>query len=620
MNDPAQPAARPSALPAESSLPLGGQSVAVVGAGTMGRGIAQLLLQAGATVTLIDPSEEALAGATRDLESTLRMLESKRRLAEPPAALLGRLRTHTRPDGAAEATWAIEAAPERLELKRSLFADLAAAAPEARLATNTSTLSVTSIAAGCGRPQDVIGIHFFNPAPLMRLVEVIPGVETRPDLVDQAVELARALGRTPVVAQDRPGFIVNRVARPYYGEALRLAGEGVPIEDIDASLRAAGFRMGPFELLDLIGLDVNLAATICVYEAFFHEPRYRPHPLQRAMVEAARLGRKSGRGFYRYDDDAPEEERPGAVATGSVAADGEPSGAVAAARAPNSQPRLFVIGDGVVAETLRARLPQADRPEAADLVLDARVDLDVKRARPPRRDDGGADVPGLSATLCWAHSASAAAGAVGGANGMTTATSTAVNATSDAATDAAAGGANAVESTVGFSLLPGASLPDEPITIELMAPVTASGARLREVADVLRAAGARVVVLPDHAGGAAFRIVGLLVNEATSALAEGLATAEDIDTAMELGVNYPSGPLAWAEALGLPDVWTALRGLHLETGAERFAPHPLLAKLVAAGGRAFADVTASGAGLRRAPGGGGHEGAAADDRATRRSR
>ncbi len=153
-----------------------------------------------------------------------------------------------------------------------------------------------------------------------------------------------------------------------------------------------------------------------------------------------------------------------------------------------------------------------------------------------------------------------------------------------------------------------------------MAPVTASGARLREVADVLRAAGARVVVLPDHAGGAAFRIVGLLVNEATSALAEGLATAEDIDTAMELGVNYPSGPLAWAEALGLPDVWTALRGLHLETGAERFAPHPLLAKLVAAGGRAFADVTASGAGLRRAPGGGGNEGAAADDRATRRSR
>lgn len=594
MNDPAQPAARPSALPAESSLPLGGQSVAVVGAGTMGRGIAQLLLQAGATVTLIDPSEEALAGATRELESTLRMLESKRRLAEPPAALLGRLRTHTRPDGAAEATWAIEAAPERLELKRSLFADLAAAAPKARLATNTSTLSVTSIAAGCGRPQDVIGIHFFNPAPLMRLVEVIPGVETRPDLVDQAVELARALRRTPVVAQDRPGFIVNRVARPYYGEALRLAGEGVPIEDIDASLRAAGFRMGPFELLDLIGLDVNLAATISVYEAFFHEPRYRPHPLQRAMVEAARLGRKSGRGFYRYDDDAPEEERPGAAATGSVAADGEPSDAVAAARAPNSQPRLFVIGDGVVAETLRARLPQADRPEAADLVLDARVDLDVKRARPPRRDDGGADVPGLSATLCWAHSASAAAGA--------------------------AGGANAVESTVGFSLLPGASLPDEPITIELMAPVTASGARLREVADVLRAAGARVVVLPDHAGGAAFRIVGLLVNEATSALAEGLATAEDIDTAMGLGVNYPSGPLAWAEALGLPDVWTALRGLHLETGAERFAPHPLLAKLVAAGGRAFADVTASGAGLRRAPGGGSHEGAAADDRATRRSR
>src|SRR5690606_18517762 len=203
--------------------------------------------------------------------------------------LLARLRTDPSVEAAADASWVIEAAPERLELKRTLFAQLATVAPGARLATNTSTLSVTSIAAGCGRPEDVIGIHFFNPAPLMRLVEVIPGVETRPDLVQEAVELARALGRTPVVAQDRPGFIVNRVARPYYGEALRLAGEGVPVKDLDASLRAAGFRMGPFELLDLIGLDVNLAATISVYEAFFQEPRYRPHPLQRTMVEAQRL-------------------------------------------------------------------------------------------------------------------------------------------------------------------------------------------------------------------------------------------------------------------------------------------------------------------------------------------
>jgi len=539
----------------------------------MGRGIAQLLLQAGATVTLVDPSDDALAGAARDLESTFRMLEGKGRLAEAPDTLIARLRTDPSVEAAADASWVVEAAPERLELKRTLFAQLATVAPGARLATNTSTLSVTSIAAGCGRPEDVIGIHFFNPAPLMRLVEVIPGVETRPDLVQEAVELARALGRTPVVAQDRPGFIVNRVARPYYGEALRLAGEGVPVKDLDASLRAVGFRMGPFELLDLIGLDVNLAATISVYEAFFQEPRYRPHPLQRTMVEAQRLGRKSGRGFYRYDAAAPPEERPGAPAT-DIPASGRPH---------RPSPRVFVIGDGAVADALRTHLVQADGPAAADLVLDARVTLDAKRADPtdhgyptdhahaadpadatdPRAGAGATGSTAPVATLCWAHSASAAA--------------------SNAASNAA----------VGFSVVPGAAGPDGPLTVELMAPVTAPPGSLRQVADLLRAAGARVIVLPDHAGGVAFRVVGLLVNEAISALAEGLATTADIDTAMTLGVNYPAGPFAWAEALGLADVWAGLRGLHHETGAERFAPHPLLTKLVAAGGRSFADLAAS---------------------------
>lgn len=562
MTDPDPSAASQDAAATDRSEPVRGRRVAVLGAGTMGRGIAQLLLQAGATVPLIDPSQEALDGARDELRRTFEMLAGKGRLTETPATLLGRLVLDTRLGAAADVVWAIEAAPERLELKRALFAELAHVAPDADLATNTSTLSVTSIAAGCPRPAAVIGMHFFNPAPLMRLVEIVPGIETTPTLVARATALAHALGRTPVVAQDRPGFLVNRVARPFYGEALRLAGEGVPVRAIDASLRAAGFRMGPFELLDLIGLDVNLAATISVYEAFFHEPRYRPHPLQRAMVEAGRLGRKRGRGFYRYDEGAPAHDRPGddAGVVGGATAAPTP----ASTRAGGAAPRAYVIGEGAVAAALRAALPLADEPTRADLVLDARVRPEDRSAvRPAARPAEAAGAPVASdgppvAMLCWATSASAVCAAAG--------------------------------ARAGFSLVPGAAATDAPLTLEVMAPVDVPLATLDPIRETLHAMGARTVPLPDQAGGAAFRVVALLANEAVSALAERLASVDDIDTAMRLGVNYPRGPLAWAEHLGLADVRAALQGLHQETGAERFAPHPLLTKLVLAGARSFADA------------------------------
>ena len=362
----------------------------VLGAGTMGRGIAQLLAQAGSRVALCDADASVLASARRSLEGVFAMLADKGRLEAPPDAVLARLSFVGEPPADDGVAWVFEAIHEDLEAKRSLFERAARAYPHASLATNTSTLSVTAIAAGCSRPEGVVGMHFFNPAPLMPLVEIVPGVRTDPELVEAAVAVARSLGRTPVVAQDRPGFIVNRVARPFYGEALRLAGEGVRVETIDRAAKCAGFPMGPFELLDLIGIDVNLSATRSVYQAFFQEPRYRPHPLQAAMVEAGRLGRKSGRGFYRYGE---EDGGPPAPAASP--------GAPAAPRRRTDAPRVAVLGQGAVARTLRERLPVAERPAEAALVLDARIDL-ADKALPDELD-------GLpAATLCWAHSASRA--------------------------------------------------------------------------------------------------------------------------------------------------------------------------------------------------------------------
>jgi 3-hydroxybutyryl-CoA dehydrogenase len=203
----------------------------------------------------------------------------------------------------------VEAIPEDLELKRDAFRRLdAVAEPETILATNTSSLSVSGIASAAGRPERVVGMHFFNPVPLMALVEVVGAPGTDPNVVEATAAAARRLGKTPVLAADTPGFIVNRVARPYYLEAMRILGDGLAgVEEVDAAMRAAGFRMGPFELVDTIGADVNLAVSQSMYDAFAQDPRYRPHPIQETVVAAGRLGRKSGGGFYDYAADGSKQ-------------------------------------------------------------------------------------------------------------------------------------------------------------------------------------------------------------------------------------------------------------------------------------------------------------------------
>jgi 3-hydroxybutyryl-CoA dehydrogenase len=288
--------------------------VAVVGAGTMGAGIAQVAAVAGHPVIVYDAVEGAAARAVAAVRDRVARLVQKGRL-EGPVDL--RLEVAGELGELARAACVIEAVAEDLAVKQALFADLEkVVAPDCVLATNTSSLSPTAIAAGLSHPGRLVGLHFFNPAPVMRLVEVVSGLATDPAVAAAVTRLAQDWGKQVVQASATPGFIVNRVARPFYAEALRLAEERVASPaTIDAVLtRAGGFRMGPFALMDLVGQDVNEAVTRSVWTAFGYDPRFAPSLLQRAMVEAGWLGRKTGRGWFRYGDDAEPSEPDAAPA------------------------------------------------------------------------------------------------------------------------------------------------------------------------------------------------------------------------------------------------------------------------------------------------------------------
>lgn len=298
------------------------RTVAVVGSGAMGAGIAQVAAVAGQQVVVFDLSSAALDRARQSIATNLKKLAEKGRLtsAEAVAAEARIVFTASLSD-CSPADLVIEAIAEDLEIKQKLFADLEAlVGAETILATNTSSLSVTAIAAACKAAARVVGLHFFNPPPLMALVEVIRAVQTAEAVAATAYSLMESWGKRPVWAKDTPGFIVNRVARPFYGEALRLLDEGIAdIATIDwAMTKLAGFRMGPFMLMDYIGHDVNYKVTASVFASFYNDPRYKPSFTQLRLLEAGHLGRKSGRGFYDYREGAvmpvaTEDERLGWV-------------------------------------------------------------------------------------------------------------------------------------------------------------------------------------------------------------------------------------------------------------------------------------------------------------------
>ncbi|CAG0943825.1 3-hydroxybutyryl-CoA dehydrogenase [Anaerolineae bacterium] len=277
--------------------------IGILGAGTMGAGIAQVAASHGHNVVLYDVQAPlAQRGLDRIMQSLERAVQKQKIDRAAQEATLAHLWTTTDLADMSATTIVIEAVPEDLALKRDLFRALDhLCCDETILCSNTSSLSIAALGGATQRADRVAGLHFFNPAPVMPLIEVVRGDLTSDGTISRLIDLARRWGKTPVLVKDTPGFIVNRVARPFYGEALRLLDQGVAdVETIDRIARAAGFKMGPFELLDLIGLDVNLAVTQSIYQAYFHESRFRPVTGQQRRVDANRLGRKTGRGFYDY--------------------------------------------------------------------------------------------------------------------------------------------------------------------------------------------------------------------------------------------------------------------------------------------------------------------------------
>ncbi len=286
--------------------------VGVVGSGAMGTGIAQVASTAGHEVMIFDNNSESISRSSESLKKVFNRLVEKGKVSQGDAdAILGRISYCDNLEELSSAKLVIEAIVENIEAKKALFSHLEVIVEDdAILATNTSSLSIASICAACSKPHRVLGIHFFNPAPLMPLVEIVPAVQTSGESLVEARNLVDSWGKTTVTAKDTPGFIVNRVARPFYGEALRILEEGIAdAPTIDWAVKEIGkFRMGPFELMDYIGNDVNYAVTESVFEAFFYDPRYKPSFTQKRMVEAGWLGRKTKRGYYNYAEGAANPE------------------------------------------------------------------------------------------------------------------------------------------------------------------------------------------------------------------------------------------------------------------------------------------------------------------------
>lgn len=286
--------------------------IGVIGAGTMGRGIAQVAAQNGHEVILQDIQSDALDSARNFLHKIIhRLIEKGKFSSDEGQGILNRINYSNEIESLKDCGLVIEAIIEKIEVKQTIFGQLEnICSPDTILASNTSSLSIASIAASCDKSERVIGIHFFNPAPLMKLVEIIPAVQTSKTTVSRAQDLIRSWGKITVLAKDTPGFIVNRVARPFYGEALRILEEGIADEaTIDwAMTEIGGFRMGPFTLMDYIGNDINYTVTETVFQAFYYDPRYKPAFTQKRLSEAGYLGRKTGKGYYEYGENASQPQ------------------------------------------------------------------------------------------------------------------------------------------------------------------------------------------------------------------------------------------------------------------------------------------------------------------------
>jgi 3-hydroxybutyryl-CoA dehydrogenase len=518
----------------ESQAEAAPAAIGVVGAGTMGAGIAQLACLSGARTLLHDPEPEALeTGAARIRKALQRGAERGRYQPDQATAAAERLEAVDSLEGLAPAELVIEAAPERLEVKRELFSQLSeVVSARCVLATNTSSLLVTALAGAATNPSRVVGMHFFNPPPVMRLVEVVAGSDSAPDAVALARAAGEAMGRHVIVAADGPGFIVNRCNRPFGLEALKLLQERIaPVPDIDRAVRqGGGFRMGPFEVMDLVGVDVGFDVARSFYEQSFGEPRWRPSPITVKTIAAGRLGRKAGRGFYEYPEDG--QHRP---------PDPEPPAA------GGGQGLVVIAGDTVLAEELRKAAGSAGwavaEPLEAERLSSPELILDLTGGEEP-----GAPLQGAPQAICL-HAGSLATLDPGG-------------------------------SAVGFHALPpwGSSHLVE-LTRGPDSTDSAAGAAERFFASL----GKLTLWVADAPGLILGRIICQVINEAAFARGEELGSAADIDAGMVHGLNYPRGILEWADAIGIDHVMGVLEALVLERGEERYRPAPLLRQLMFSG-------------------------------------
>lgn len=479
------------------------RTVAVVGTGTMGQGIAQVALTAGHPVRLYDSAPGRAAEAVAAIGARLdRLVEKGKMDAADREAAAGRLHAAAEPAELADAALVVEAIVEDLAVKQRLFADLEeAVGDDTVLATNTSSLSVTAIAGGLRLPGRFVGLHFFNPAPLLPLVEVVRGFATDETAATRAYRTMKAWGKTPVRCADTPGFIVNRIARPFYAEAFRVYEEGgADPATIDAVLReCGGFRMGPFELTDLIGQDVNEAVTRSVWDSFFQDPKFTPSLSQRRLVESGRLGRKTGHGWFSYAEGADRPSphlAPPAEAPAEITVEGD----LGPARELIALAREAGI---TVHETEEDNGTRILLPSGGQLVLaDGQTSIEFR------------DVVYFDLALDY-RAATRMALSTSEATGWET---------------------------------------------------------LRGAIGLFQALGKRVSVIGDVPGMIVARTVAMLIDLAVDAVAKGVATAEDIDTAMRLGVNYPAGPFEWRRRLGAAWAHEVLDELHARVPTGRYAP------------------------------------------------
>jgi 3-hydroxybutyryl-CoA dehydrogenase len=499
-----------------------GSTVAVVGTGTMGQGIAQVALIAGHSVRLYDAAPGRAEHAARSIAARLDRLVDKGTLdAAGRDAACGRLSAAEKLVDLEGAELVVEAILEDLGAKQQVFSALeTVVADSCLLATNTSSLPVTAVAGALRRPGRLVGLHFFNPAPLMPLVEVVSGHATEETAATAAYETVAAWGKVPVRAADTPGFIVNRVARPFYAEAFRLYQDrAADPATIDAVLReCGGFRMGPFELTDLIGQDVNEAVTRSVWQSFFHDPKFAPSLAQRRLVESGRLGRKTGRGWYVYEGkEGAGAERP-----------------LPRTAPPESPPAEVVLsGDLGPAEELNGMIREAG--------------IKVSFSHEPSERHGAVLLPD------------------GTRLGLT-------------------GGRMAAQEAPVRQILFDLALDYRAATRIALAPSNVVEPRsLAMAVGLFQALGMQVSVIEDTPGLIVARTVAMLVDLAANALAQGVASQPDIDKAMRLGVGYPMGPLEWGERLTARWVSDFLRGMHAECPDGRYAPSLLLRRCAATG-------------------------------------